>query len=52
MEKHRSTVCELVSPISFYLNSCVVGELEAVIGDDGGAPLFPCVGPFTRVSDK
>jgi len=52
VEKHRSVVCELVSPISFHLNSCLVGELEAVMGQDGGAPLFPGVGPFTSVSDK
>ena len=52
MEKHRSIVCELVSPISFCLNSCVVGELEAGMGNDGGVPLFPSVAPFTSVSDK
>lgn len=52
MEKHCSIVCELVSPISSCLNSCVVGELEAVMGNDGRAPLFPSVGHFTSVSDK
>lgn len=52
MEKHRGIVCELVSLISFCLNRCVTGELEAIMGNDGGTPLFPSVGPFTSVSDK
>lgn len=52
MEKHRSTVCELVSPISFCFCSCVVGELEPVMVNNGGPPLFPSVGPFSSVSDK
>lgn len=30
----------------------MVGELEAVMENDGGAPLFRSVGPFASVSDK